>query len=303
MSDDIPNPEQLPSSYAGRWVARIHGKVVAQGDTPEQALRASQQSRHKERPEIVFMFSLPPLIKRVMDILPANQEIYLVGGAVRDFLLSRPSPDLDFALPANGISLARTVANALGAAFLPLDDERDTGRVIFTDKDGSRVFLDFAVYRGADLIEDLNNNPLEEQRLELGISLPLLDWGVARGKIKMAESNQEVVRTTIEQEEIDFNQEIFLKVARFNMQFEQVNISAKSDTVAQKGYDITKARYLIGKISITDLNIAQTEADNSKSNYINTLWVYWRNYYDLRRLTLYDFEQDLPIMVDYKDLL
>ncbi len=154
MSDDIPNPEQLPSSYAGRWVARVRGKVVAQGDTPEQALRASQQSRHKERPEIVFMFSLPPLIKRVMDILPANQEIYLVGGAVRDFLLSRPSPDLDFALPANGISLARTVANALGAAFLPLDDERDTGRVIFTDEDGSRVFLDFAVYRGADLIED-----------------------------------------------------------------------------------------------------------------------------------------------------
>jgi outer membrane protein TolC len=164
----------------------------------------------------------------------------------------------------------------------------------------------FAVYgltNNADLITDLNNNPLDEQRLELGISLPLLDWGVARGKIKMAESNQEIVRTTVEQEQIDFDQEIFLKVARFNMQFEQVNISARADTVAQKGYDITKARYLIGKISITDLNIAQAEADNSKGNYINTLWIYWRNYYDLRRLTLYDFEQDMPIMVDYKELL
>jgi outer membrane protein TolC len=126
---------------------------------------------------------------------------------------------------------------------------------------------------------------------------------VARGKIQMAQSNQEIVRTTVEQEQIDFNQEIFLKVVRFNMQFEQVNISARADTVAQKGYDITKARYMIGKISITDLNIAQTEADNSKSNYINALGIYWRNYYDLRRLTLYDFERDLPIMVDYKDLL
>lgn len=164
----------------------------------------------------------------------------------------------------------------------------------------------FAVYgltNNADLIEDLNNNPLDEQRLELGISLPLIDWGVARGKIKMAESNQEIVRTTVEQEQIDFDQEIFLKVARFNMQYEQVIISARSDTVAQKGYDITKARYLIGKISITDLNIAQAEADNSKSNYINTLWVYWRNYYDLRRLTLFDFEHNLPILVDYKELL
>jgi putative nucleotidyltransferase with HDIG domain len=151
MSDNI----QSHSPYTGRWVARVRGKVVAQGDTPEQALRASQQSRHKERPEIIFMFPLPPLIKKMMDILPAEQEIYLVGGAVRDLLLSRPSVDLDFALPAKGISLARSVANALHADFIPLDEERDTGRVIFTDEDGSRTFLDFAVYRGADLLEDL----------------------------------------------------------------------------------------------------------------------------------------------------
>jgi putative nucleotidyltransferase with HDIG domain len=151
MSEDI----QPHSPYTGRWVARVRGKIVAQGDTPEQALRASQQIRHKEKPEIIFMFSLPPLIKRIMDILPADQQIYLVGGAVRDLLLSRPSPDLDFALPANGISLARTVANSLHADFIPLDEERDTGRVIVTNEDGSRIFLDFAVYRGADLTEDL----------------------------------------------------------------------------------------------------------------------------------------------------
>jgi len=136
-------------------VARLRGKVVAQGDTPEQALYASQQSRHKERPEIIFMLPLPPLIKKVLEILPAGQEIYLVGGAVRDLLLSVPSPDLDFALPAKGISIARTVANSLGAGFLLLDEERDTGRVIVTQEDGSRIFLDFAVYRGANLIEDL----------------------------------------------------------------------------------------------------------------------------------------------------
>ena len=53
------------------------------------------------------------------------------------------------------------------------------------------------------------------------------------------------------------------------MQYDQVIIAAKSDTVGQKRYDITKARYMIGKISITDLNIAQTEADNSKKSYFN----------------------------------
>jgi len=150
---------QVPSAYAGRWVARVRGRIIAQGGTPEQALHAAQKSRYKEKPEIIYMpipFSHSPLLDKVRNILP-DREIHLVGGAVRDMLLNRVSRDLDFALPSNGISTARKVANALKSAFMTLDDERDTGRVIHTDQDGIRTFLDFAVYRGKDLEEDLRN--------------------------------------------------------------------------------------------------------------------------------------------------
>src|SRR5215211_2924998 len=149
--------EKISSPYAGRWVARLRGRIIAQGGTPEQALHAAQLSRHKEKPEIIYIpvpFSYSPFIDKVRDILP-DQEIYLVGGAVRDMLLNRGSQDLDFALPSNGISLARKVANALNAAFMVLDGERDTGRVIVTEADGTRILLDFATYRGKDLEEDL----------------------------------------------------------------------------------------------------------------------------------------------------
>src|SRR5512138_2356093 len=154
----MPDESQIPASpYSGRWVARLQGHIIAQGGTPEQALRAAQTSRHKERPEIVFMplpFSYPPLIDKVRDALP-KQEIYLVGGAVRDMLLNRLSHDLDFAVPSNGIFLARRVANALNADFMVLDDERDTGRVIVSEEDGTRTFLDFATYRGETFDADL----------------------------------------------------------------------------------------------------------------------------------------------------
>src|SRR5215207_2759825 len=154
----VADNENTPSSpYAGRWVARLRGRIIAQGGTPEQALHAAQISRHKERPEIIYMpvpFSYSPLIDKVREILP-NQAIYLVGGAVRDMLLNRVSHDLDFALPSNGISLARRVANALKADFMVLDEQRDTGRVIITESDGTRSFLDFATYRGKSLEEDL----------------------------------------------------------------------------------------------------------------------------------------------------
>jgi putative nucleotidyltransferase with HDIG domain len=151
------SPEKTSSPYAGRWVARVRGRIIAQGGTPEQALHAAQLSRYKEKPEISYMplpFSYSPVIDRVREILP-EQEIYLVGGAVRDMLLNRRSHDLDFAVPSNGIPLARRVANALGADFMALDPERDTGRVIVSEPDGTRTFLDFATYRGKDLDEDL----------------------------------------------------------------------------------------------------------------------------------------------------
>jgi tRNA nucleotidyltransferase/poly(A) polymerase len=99
--------------------------------------------------------TLPPLVKAVRAILPDDQAVYLVGGAIRDALLGRTSHDLDFVLSADGIRTARRIADALRADFFPLDPERDTGRVIATSPDGLRYLMDFAVFRGPDLEADL----------------------------------------------------------------------------------------------------------------------------------------------------
>jgi len=140
-------------------VALLRGKVIAQGNTPEEARRAAQTHRHKETPEIVFMpsFSFSPLLDSIRKALPADLEIYLVGGAVRDAMLGRTSRDLDFAVPAEGIKLARRIANKLNGAFYPLDTERDTGRVVLIQEDDTRTVMDFAAYRGMNIESDLRD--------------------------------------------------------------------------------------------------------------------------------------------------
>jgi poly(A) polymerase len=150
---------QDASPYAGRWVARLNGRIVAHGGTPEQARLAAQKSRHKEKPEIIYMppaspFSFSPLIERIRTVLP-DEEIYLVGGAVRDALLGRVSHDLDLALPQHAIAGARRVASALKADFYVLDETFDTARVIVSGDHGPRQVLDFAAFRGPDLNSDL----------------------------------------------------------------------------------------------------------------------------------------------------
>lgn len=133
------------------------------------------------------------------------------------------------------------------------------------------------------------NNLQSRQFVGVNIDVPLQDWGFRKSQIKLAKANRELVEVTVKQEEMNFEQEIFLQALRFNQQAQQIGVAQKADTIAQRRLDITKERYLIGKISTTDLNIALNETAQARQNYINTLRAYWNTFYTLRRLTLFDF--------------
>lgn len=151
------------------------------------------------------------------------------------------------------------------------------------------VRANFGLNQQGESLQEVYTDPLNQQNLSVGISFPIIDWGQARSRVRRAKANKDLVEVNVSQDEVNFEQEIFLQVMNFNMQQDQLIISARADTVAQKRYEVTKARYLTGKISITDLNLAQNEKDNARLSFINSLREYWRSYYILRRLTLYDF--------------
>jgi outer membrane protein TolC len=163
----------------------------------------------------------------------------------------------------------------------------------------------FAQYGFTQRGEDFSTayqNPQDQQQLSLGIHVPILDWGLAKGRIKIAESDREIIRTAVEQERIDFDQSVYLQVMNFKMQQRQLAIAAKSDTVAQKGFDVSKQRYMIGKISITDLNVALSDKDNSRISYIRSLQNYWINYFQIRKLTMFDFKTGSEISIDFEKI-
>ncbi len=163
------------------------------------------------------------------------------------------------------------------------------------------VNANFGVTQRGTTLGSVYVNPQDQQTLALTMSIPLINWGVTRSRIRMAEANRELVEVNVQQEEINFEQEILLQVMRFNMLKDQLLVAAKADTIAQKRFDVTKERYLIGKISITDLNLAVQEKDLARQAYINMLRTYWQSYYLLRRLTLYDFDRGVEIGVKTLD--
>lgn len=143
----------------------------------------------------------------------------------------------------------------------------------------------------------------DNQVVEVGIKIPLLDWGKRRGKVKVAESNREVVESRLRQETMNFNQDIFILVERFCNQQQQLSIATRADEIAQKRYDTNVQTYLIGRISTLDLNDSQVKKDESRQEYINELYMYWYYFYQLRSLTLYDYARSTGIDADIDKIL
>jgi outer membrane protein TolC len=157
------------------------------------------------------------------------------------------------------------------------------------------ISANFGLTQQGTTLGSVYTNPQDQRNVALTMSIPLINWGVTRSRIRMAEANRELVEVNVQQDEINFEQEILLQVMRFNMLRDQLLVAAKADTIAQKRFDVTKERYLIGKISITDLNLSVQEKDLARQAYINNLRNYWQLYYLLRRLTLYDFAMQKPL--------
>jgi outer membrane protein TolC len=132
-------------------------------------------------------------------------------------------------------------------------------------------------------------SPLGKQSLQVGVNMPMMQWGAGRADLEEAKANES--RTAANNKS---RRDALVEDARFSvLQLQQaqrnVVLALKSDTVAAKQFDVAKNRYIIGKIAILDLYNAQTDKDNAVLARVQALRAYWTAYYHLRRVTLYDF--------------
>jgi hypothetical protein len=134
-------------------------------------------------------------------------------------------------------------------------------------------------------------NVQNQQIFNISLQIPILDWGRQKARIQTALANEEATKSIVSQDMLAFEQDVLQKVRQFKILREQLKVSKRSDEVAQKSYDIAQNRYLIAKISINELINILRAKDDAKRQYLNSLRSFWSAYYELRQLTLYDFEK------------
>lgn len=157
----------------------------------------------------------------------------------------------------------------------------------------------FGLNQTSENFGDLYNNAQNRQFVTVGFDVPIFNWGKRRAQVNSARNQQQEVANSIDFQRRQFIQQVEYTVSQFLQLRAQALIAAQADTIAQRRYEVAQNRYLIGKIDITNLFIAQEEKDSARQAYIRALRTFWTGWYNLRALTLYDFQKDQPITYQF----
>ncbi|MDR1554229.1 MAG: TolC family protein [Prevotellaceae bacterium] len=161
----------------------------------------------------------------------------------------------------------------------------------------------FGMSKSDEKLRRAYGNLRDQEVVGLTISLPVFDWGMGKGRVKMAESQAQTTRNKQEQAMIDYEQEIMLMVMQFNNQRNQCEISSRANEIANESYELSVKNFTRGTISVTDMNVAQSSKDAALRTYINNMSNYWNYYFSIRKKTLYDYINNTNINAEFDKLV
>lgn len=155
----------------------------------------------------------------------------------------------------------------------------------------------------SDKFKDVYRNPLQQDVVSVSVSIPLVDWGVRRGKHNIAKNNLNVTQISAKQEELTVEEDVIMTVGDFNIQQDLIVSAEEALDLAIMAYAETKQRFMIGKADINSLTLSLNRQQEAQRNYISALQNYWLSYYKIRKLTLHDFETGISLsnQFDYKN--
>ena len=238
--------------------------------------------------------------KRDMEIATLNLRTYTGVEGEDKIALQLPEATIDMSVSADKV-LAEAFENrsdAIGFMRRIAEAKRDVAKAKGQSGLITTLTANLGFSNTARNIQNVYRSPQNQQLLELQFAIPVLDWGRSKSRVKTAQANQQFMEYAVEQDKQTFKQQIVTQVTLFNMMKDQLVFTAQADSIASEKYKIARDRYVLGDLSITDLSIAFQENDQAKRDYVAALRDFWGAYYQLRYLSLYDFEKKQKI--DYQ---
>lgn len=237
------------------------------------------------------------IAKRDMEVATLNLRSYIGLQASERIALNLPEATVNMQIDADRV-LAEAFKNrsdAIAFARRLEEAKRDVAKAKGENGLNATLTARLGYSKSSSQFFQAYQAPQNQQLVELSLSIPIMDWGRSQSRTKTAQTNQQFTEFAVEQDKVNFTQEIVTQVTLFEMMKGQLVLTASADSIASEKYQIAKERYILGNLSVTDLSIAFQEKDQAKRDYIYALRDFWGAYYQLRYLSLYDFEKNQKI--------
>lgn len=240
------------------------------------------------------------LLNEGMSINTNKLQHDLAAAQLKSYLMYDEQDTVILEIPENVADIEISIDEAYRLAFTntsfeyqnrisQLEAEMSVAQAKANRRPQATVYARFGLNQVGNNFADAYRTPLDQETIRMGISVPIFDGGVAKGRVRTALSQLEVTQAEIDKERIDRKQNIYLTVMQFNNQNAQCAISARADSVAQQRYELSMRQFAAGKISVLDFNTAQSERNSAHSSYLTELQNYWSYYFSIQRYTLFDF--------------
>ncbi|MEO9572287.1 MAG: TolC family protein [Polaribacter sp.] len=180
---------------------------------------------------------------------------------------------------------------------------RNLDQVVKNNRFDLSLTASYGLNQQADTFVDAYGRFLDQQNVSIQFSIPVLDWGERKGKIKTAIMNKEVVDIELQQNEETYKQDITQNVLDFNIQHELVLGALRTNEISKESYHLTEKRFLSGSVDFLNLTSSRKAWQQANENYIQALQSYWALYYKVQQLTLYNFIDNTPLLQDFKTIL
>lgn len=218
-------------------------------------------------------------------------------------------PVLEEDLPDIRVDYELALEKALANSRFPLDNELNllnARSAVAKAKAQRGISMSFNARFGLSksglTFSEAYRNPLDQEVFGLSFSVPIFDWGQARGRIEKAKAAEEVAKAEVQQSENDFRRKVFTAVGQFNNQRQQCAVSRRASAIAAERYALVMDKFRSGSASVLELNTARGESDTAQTQYITDLGNYWAYYYTLRLYSLFDFLAGEDIGFDENEL-
>lgn len=226
--------------------------------------------------------------------------------ALASFLNMDKNTPIELDIPSRPRAMEIPIEDALAMArinnpdFLQqrqnvLEAERDVNKTRVESRFNASVNASVGFNQVADKFKGAYQNLLQQDLVNVTLSIPLIDWGVRKGKYNMAKNNLNVVKIAAQQEEISLEEEVTMTVSDFNIQQRLIASAEEALDLAVMAYEQTRQRFIIGKADVNSLTLSLNRQQEAQKNYISALQNYWLNYYKIRKLTLHDFESGISL--------